>query len=112
MLIVSLLCTPEFLGYAPFAQRELPSFGDELLLFGSNRYQAASHCSPFIRVMCASRLRKIADVNPAQQVLDRVIHLPQRFFDGAMAGQVARAMNRDATGYEQRPVDSADYLKS
>ena len=47
-------------------------------------------------------------MDAAEQVLDGVVDLAQWFFDGAMAGEVAGAVNGDATGDEERAVDGAD----
>src|ERR1017187_10027523 len=58
--------------------------------------------------MSFGRLHEVADVDGAEQVLDAVVHLAQRFFDGAMAGEVACSVNGDATGDEERIVDGAD----
>ncbi len=56
-------------------------------------------------------LDQVGDANAAQQVLDRVVHLAQWFFDGAVAVQVAGSVDGNAAGDEKRPVDRADHFK-
>ena len=61
---------------------------------------------------CSARhLHQVADVDVAEQVLDAVVDLAQWFFDGAMTGEVAGSVNRDATGDEEWAVDGADDFK-
>jgi len=64
--------------------------------------------------LCAFRLTcfdQVRDIDAAQQVLDAVIDLAQRLFDGTGAGQIAGAMDRDAAGDEERTIDCADHLE-
>src|SRR5665213_1065551 len=54
---------------------------------------------------------EIRNADAGEQILDAVVDLPQRFFDGAGAMKVAGTVDRDATGNKERAVDGSDDFK-
>ena len=54
------------------------------------------------------RFGKVGDADFSEQVFDAVVDFAQRFFDGAVTGEVAGAVDGDATGDEQWTVDGTD----
>src|ERR1700761_5782234 len=56
-------------------------------------------------------LGEVGDADLRKKLGDAVIYFSQRFFDGAVAREVAGAVNGDAAGDEQRAVNGADDLE-
>ena len=67
-------------------------------------YEAAGHCCGEV----VDGFGEVGDADAGEKTGDAVVYFAQRFFDGAMAGEVAGSVNGDAAGDEERAVDGAD----
>jgi len=76
----------------------------ETMVLAIDAYEAAGHCCGEV----VDGLGEVGDADAGEKRGNAVVNFAQRFFDGAMAREVASSVNRNATGDEERAVDGAD----